>query len=228
MKYLNSMNLYVFVDESGNFDFSAKGTKVFVLTFLSTTNPNIIASCLSAMRYSLLPGYACGQKMEESGHFHATEDLQAVRNQVFSSLAAMTNIRVDAVIAQKNKANPIFHSKNDDFYKLLAKAGLKYVLNRVSWSGYQHVVFVFSSLFDKKKRGLIKQTFKSYLKTETQVPFSFYFHPAQCDYGNQAADYFGWAVYRKWENTDLRSYNLIQNLIKSEFSIFDKGTNTYY
>lgn len=31
--------LYLFIDESGNFDFSPKGTKYFVLTALATFDP---------------------------------------------------------------------------------------------------------------------------------------------------------------------------------------------
>jgi len=37
---LTSMStLYIFLDESGNFDFSPKGTKYFVLSAVSTLDP---------------------------------------------------------------------------------------------------------------------------------------------------------------------------------------------
>lgn len=35
----NNKTLFIFVDESGNFDFSPKGTKFFVLSCLSTFKP---------------------------------------------------------------------------------------------------------------------------------------------------------------------------------------------
>lgn len=48
------------------------------------------------------------------------------------------------------------------------------------------------------------------------------------DLCNQATDYFGWALYRKWESSDERSHILIKKLVKSEFLIFNKGKNEYY
>lgn len=32
----------------------------------------------------------------------------------------------------------------------------------------------------------------------------------------QAADYMNWAVYRKWENRDTRSYDLVRRFVKQE------------
>lgn len=44
----------------------------------------------------------------------------------------------------------------------------------------------------------------------------------------QAADYCAWAVQRKWEVGDLRSYALIQAKIATEFDVFRMGTAEYY
>ncbi len=223
--------LYIFIDESGNFDFSPTGTKFFILTALSTVNPFDIGSPLLKLRYELLPNYSCGSSMEEYGHFHASEDAQAVRNNVFSALVKNDHqMRIDSVIAQKNKANPRFHQQYIELYMKMGVALLKYSFNRATWQGYDHVVLVFSSLFDKKKRGILKQTFKSLIKQYANTSFALYFHNSKFDLCNQAVDYFGWAIYRKWESEDLRSYNIVQQyrIIKSEFLIFEKGVNEYY
>src|SRR3990167_2330869 len=109
--------LYIFIDESGNFDFSQTGTKFFILTALSTVNPFDIGSPLLKLRYELLPNYSCGSSMEEFGPFHASEDAQAVRNNVFAVLVKNDNqMRIDSVIAQKNKANPRFHQQYVELY----------------------------------------------------------------------------------------------------------------
>lgn len=223
--------LYIFIDEAGNFDFSPTGTKYFILTALSTVNPFVIGSPLLRLRYDLLPNYSCGAGMEKNGHFHASEDTQAVRDNVFSIiLKADQQTRVDSVVAQKNKANPLFHKQHVELYMKMGEALLKYAFNRATWQGYDHVVLVFSSLFDKKKRGILKQTFKSLIKQYAKTSFALYFHDSKFDLCNQAVDYFGWAIYRKWESDDLRSYNIVQQykMIKSEFPIFDRGTSEYY
>jgi len=221
--------LYIFIDESGNFDFSPTGTKYFVLTALSTTKPFGIGSPLLKLRYELLPNYACGPKMEESGYFHASEDKQEVRNHVFQILTNIDhNFRVDAVVAQKNKANPKFHLQPVELYKKMGEAFLKYAFTQLSKSECEHVVLVFSSIFDKKKRGILKQAFKSLIKERVSTSFALYFHDSKFDLCNQAVDYFGWAVYRLWDSKDHRSYNLVKKQIKSNFDIFRKGQIEYY
>lgn len=111
---------------------------------------------------------------------------------------------------------------------MIGEALLKYAFNRAVWHDYDHVVLVFSSLFDRKKRGILKQAFKSLIKHQAKVPFALYFHDSKFDLCNQAADYFGWAIYRKWESTDERSYVLVKHIVKSEFPIFSKGETEYY
>ncbi|MDO8511853.1 MAG: DUF3800 domain-containing protein [bacterium] len=223
--------LYIFIDESGNFDFSPTGTKYFILTALSAIKPFDIASPLLDLRYNLLPNYSCGTSMEERGYFHASEDTQAVRDQVFSIIVKPDHqMRIDSVIAQKNKANPRFHQQPVELYMKMGEALLKYSFNRATWQGYDHVVLVFSSIFDKKKRGVLKQTFKSLIKQYAKTSFALYFHDSKFDLCNQAVDYFGWAIYRKWESGDSRSYDIVQQnqIIKTQFSIFEKGNSEFY
>lgn len=226
---MTDRTLYLFIDESGNFDFSPNGTKYFILTVLSTTNPYLIGLPLLKLRYQLLPNYSGGRALEENGYFHAAEDTQAVRNVVFSTIMKNEkDMRIDAVIAQKNKANPRFHIQQLELYQKMGATLLKYAFNRAWWKNYNNVVLVFSSLFDKRKRGILKQTFKSLIKTLAAQTYSLYFHNSKFDFCNQAVDYFGWAIYRKWESQDKRSYILIKDFVKSEFSIFNKGITEYY
>jgi len=105
---------------------------------------------------------------------------------------------------------------------------LKYAFTQLSKSECEHVVLVFSSIFDKKKRGILKQAFKSLIKERVSTSFALYFHDSKFDLCNQAVDYFGWAVYRLWDSKDHRSYNLVKKQIKSNFDIFRKGQIEYY
>lgn len=223
--------LYIFLDESGNFDFSPNGTKYFILTSLSTSAPFGVGGALLRLRYNLLPNYACGSHMADRGHFHASEDIQTVRDAVFEALLNLDHdIRIDSVVAQKNKAKPEYHQQPVELYRRVGEALLKYSFIRVRNQDFDHVVMVFSSIFDKKKRGILKQAFKSLLKQFAHTPFSLYFHDSKFDPGSQAVDYFGWAIYRKWESSDLRSYNPVsaRGIIHSEFDIFSRGEMEYY
>ena len=139
--------LFLFIDESGNFDFSPGGTKYFIMAALSTTDPYSIGAPLLGLRYELLPNYSGGRALEENGYFHASEDDQSVRNTVFSTIMKNgKDMRVDAVIAQKNKANPAFHKQQIELYQKMGEVLLKYILKRASWGNYNHIVLVFTIL----------------------------------------------------------------------------------
>jgi hypothetical protein len=44
----------------------------------------------------------------------------------------------------------------------------------------------------------------------------------------QVVDYCAWAIQRKWEHGDVRSYNLISKRITYEFDLWKHGTTHYY
>lgn len=91
---------YVFIDDSGNYDFSPNGAKHWVLTSLITEDirPGLLE--LSDLKHELID---LGTDIE---FFHAAEDRQAVRNRVFDILRRLPNIRVDSLIVDKRKAAP--------------------------------------------------------------------------------------------------------------------------
>jgi len=53
-------------------------------------------------------------------------------------------------------------------------------------------------------------------------------HDSKSNFDLQIADYCNWAIYRKWDRKDDRSYQRIKPAISSEFEIFRSGTCYYY
>lgn len=54
------------------------------------------------------------------------------------------------------------------------------------------------------------------------------FMPCQADPCLQVADYCAWAIQRKWERKDTRSYDLIASKIVYEYDLWAHGTKHYY
>ncbi len=52
--------------------------------------------------------------------------------------------------------------------------------------------------------------------------------PASTDPGLQIADYCCWAIQRKWESGDTRSFDTIKHFIATEYPIFDSGIQYFY
>jgi len=228
--------LCLFIDEAGNFDFSPKGTRYFVLTCMSTFQPVEERDKILSLRYELL---ADGTDQE---FFHATEDKQIVRDKVFEIITTLKDdIEVHTVTAQKNKANPVLYREEyekkgkkivrvvgAEFYHRVCKTLLQYVFRRSNFKGTDKIVVVLGSIFTRDKQSYILKALKKYLKENFAMPFEIYFHRSQADLNCQLADYFGWAIYVKQERNEERPYNLIQSKIKSSFEIFSRGQTVYY
>ena len=94
--------VYVFIDVSGNYDFSSTGTRYLVMTGLTCADICSGIIELHTIKHRLLEG---GIAVE---YFHAAEDAQAVRNQVFDIVSKFNHVRVDSVIAEKVKSLRLF------------------------------------------------------------------------------------------------------------------------
>jgi len=219
-----SQYLYVFLDEGGNFDFSPNGTKYFTLTSVTKARPFQIAPILDHLKYDLIE---TGLDFE---YFHATEDRQAVRDQVFNAIQRhMGTLRVDSLIVEKSKAGPALRDELQFYPKMLGYL-LKYLLKDHLLRDVEEVVVITDTIPVKKKAKAVEKAVKETL-TEMlpdQMKYRVLHHASKSSFGLQVADYCNWAIFRKWERGDTRSYDLIRSRVKSEFEIFRTGTRKYY
>lgn len=216
-------NLFLFLDEAGDFTFSLRASRYLVFTCLSTTQPAVIASALATARYDL---YRQGYPLER---FHASEDKQAVRNRVFEILSNATDYELDAVIVEKRKTIP---SRQDyGLYPRIYEILLRYVLQRQKLDHLDSLQVVCDTVPLKQKRKAMEGALKlevARLLGRSDKPHNVVFHSSASHAFLQAVDYCGWAVFRKWERSDPRSYALIRPKIRSEFDVFAVGKTYYY
>ncbi|HEX3577259.1 MAG TPA: DUF3800 domain-containing protein [Thermoanaerobaculia bacterium] len=214
---------YVFADECGNFDFSPKpsASKYFIL--VTATMPDCgVGNQLLDLRHDMaLRGIGLDQDQ-----FHATTDKQAVRDEVFPIVAA-TPLRVDAVILEKRKTYPHVRVTEERFYQTAWYMHMKHVAPKIASRG-DNLLVVSASLGTAKKRqsfhAAVTSVMKQVATATTQVAcWSDASHPCL-----QVADYCAWAIQRKWERGDTRSYDLIKHHITTEFDLFGAGNNFYY
>jgi len=162
---------------------------------------------------------------------HATSDKQRVRELVYD-IIARRNLRFDATILDKRKARPYTYGDPLYFYKLAWYLHFKYVAEEIA-DARDELLVVASSLQIKRK---IKTTKAAIHKAVTEVVNQVSptvvchcaFTPAKTDPCLQIADYMTWAIQRKYEVDDLRSYERIEHQIKSEFEPFAVGPETFY
>jgi hypothetical protein len=88
---------------------------------------------------------------------------------------------------------------------------------------------VAASIGTKKERsGFSNAVIDVLRQTLPKVAHQSNFCPAAADPCLQAVDYCAWALQRKWERGDLRSYDLIKDRITYEYDLWKSGTKHFY
>ena len=114
--------LYIFLDEAGDFDFSASGSKYFIMASVTRERPFGDYTEFIDLKYGLV------EQRTDLEYFHASEDRQNVRNQVFDIIQRnLTGMRIDAVIVEKRKTGPALREATR-FYPRMLGYLLRYVL----------------------------------------------------------------------------------------------------
>ena len=221
---VRSRFLYLFLDEGGNLDFSKNGTKYFVLSSLAKERPFYAGKELVELKYDLVE---LGTNLE---YFHAAEDRQAVRNAVFAIIAKyLEGVRVDSLIVEKRKTGPALQPV-EYFYPRMLGYLLRYVLGKITLSDFQEVIVFTDRVPVNKHREAVEKAVKVTLAEALPAGtrFRVYHHDSKSNLDLQIADYCNWAIYRKWNSGDDRSYNVIGPVVRSEFEIFKTGAQFYY
>lgn len=216
--------LYVFLDEGGDLNFSKSGTCYFTLTAISKERPFTIEPKLLDLKHDLIE---FGLNIE---YFHASEDRQAVRDRVFRVIQEQPDhVRADTIVVEKPKTGPSLQVP-EYFYPRMLGYLLKYIFEGSHIDRFDELIVITDSLPVKAKRRAFEKGIKKTLAQmlPKHIKYRLLHHASKSSIGLQIADYFNWAVFRKWEGDDTRSHDLIKTMIHSEFEIFRSGTKRYY
>lgn len=215
--------LYVFADEAGDLKFNRKGntSRYFTLTTIAMTSCNISHELLDLRRRLAFEGAPLLRQ------FHATEDKQAVRDEVINVIKPVA-LRIDVTLFDKPKIYP--HIAANEFYVY-------------QWAWFYHLRYVYPSLAKMADQILIIAAALGSANTARRYEQSFEsaviqivdsettrhaFWPAISEPCLQVADYCSWAIQRKWERSDSRAYDVIRNRIVTEYDFLQPSSRTFY
>ena len=210
---------YIFLDEAGNLDFSANGTRYFVLTSISMRRPFPVYEALNDYKHDCLE---YGLDME---YFHCFADNNHVRKGVFDLIAAhlggMRHMSIDSLVVEKRKTGPALR-EDMRFYPEMLGHLLKFVLPKELDAGAEEVIVITDKLPVNRKRQAVEKGTR--LALAEMLPqgmrYRILHHASRSHYGLQVADYCCWAVFRKWNRNKTHYYDLIKQAVRSEFDIF--------
>ncbi|MBD3279571.1 MAG: hypothetical protein GF390_02560 [Candidatus Pacebacteria bacterium] len=224
--------LYVYIDEGGDFNFTPSGSKVYTITAVITHAPWESLDEISALRHRILTGELHPQLSQTylenclCHKFHATEDKQVVRDDFFEIIGNMEYIKAHGIVIKKNLANPSFR-KPSRFYSKVASSLLDYIFKRYQYS--MLCIFVDNIPVSKQKKVFLKAMKAEINAKQPRKDYAIFFPPSASNPYLQISDYINWAIFRKWERDDKRSYKLIEDLLgKKELDMFSRGDGYEY
>ena len=215
------MPVFAFLDESGEFTYQKERGNHLVFVGIVTAQPCLLTSEFATLRYELLQKGHCVER------FHAAEDKQFVRDEVFKLLEATDGFTIHSIIVRKNRVNPSLRKYG--VYSVAYRTMLKYLVG--SWKASPNMHIVVDTVPERNQQSSLKAALRQRAEEILQPAKTVY----TLDHNNssahallQAADYCAWAIYKKWHENDLRSYDRIAKKISNEFDIYAGGDTTYY
>lgn len=215
---------HVFADEAGNFDFrrAQNVSNYFIICTVTMEDCARPAALLTELKRQL-----AWEQLPLSDYFHCTTDAQAVRDRVFAAISEC-DFQVQATIMEKAKANPSTRDTPARFYRHGWLYHLRHGLREFIESADElHITA--ASVGTKKGQVAFTDAVRDVVKeTVGETPARTSFWQCATDPCLQLADYCTWAVQRKWELKDTRSYDLIADRLTYEYDLFQRGKTLYY
>lgn len=200
--------LYVFVDESGNFDFSESGTRHFVLSATFALEPIKPATKIMRLKYELL---SMGIDLP---YFHASENKQNIRDAFFAVICKQRGIQAHSFWVRKSKIESSKLNSNQMYFEL----GAALAENIVAVTSRRANVKCVVLLLDKALNPRDESTFRSGIKPilrRTNIPTKIYFHRVLTEPLSQVADYIAWANYVKLERDEQRPFDVLPTKLRT-------------
>jgi Protein of unknown function (DUF3800) len=216
-------NTFVFADEAGCFSFNREPnvSKFFILCTVTMSDCAVATDLLDLRRKLAWEG------AELNDYFHATVDKQAVRDRVFEVITKH-EFAIQATIMEKSKAQEHVKASKPRFYQYGYYYHFKFGV-APSLGEHSETLVTTASLGTKKERIAFEDAVADVMR-QTHKPDKWRtdFMPSQADPCLQVADYCAWAIQRKWERGDVRSYSLIKDRISYEYNLWQRGERHYY
>ena len=206
---------YIFLDESGNFDFGPNGTRYFLLTSVGMRRPFRMLRALDDYRHD------CLEEDRNVEYFHCSRDRGEVRRNLFNVIAGyMDEIQVHSLVVEKARINPRLQ-RDTRFYPEMLGQLLKVAVPYELKEGAEEVLVITDTIPVNRKRQAVEKAVQTTLirTLPSSMKYRVLHHQSRSHYGLQVADYCCWAIFRKWQKGDMGYYGHIAPALRGEFKV---------
>lgn len=214
---------YIFVDEAGDMDFSANGSKHYMFSFLVKKRPFALHEKIASYRYSLLERNLdpLNEKRLDIEYFHACEDNKFIKNKMFDLISNFDEqkIKIYSYVLEKPKVLPQKRAEKGEFYTANLTFATSRLLDKLKIDN--NFIIITDRLPVQKNKNnqisAIKKGIKQYIKSgDLNIRYDIFHHSSASSVNLQIVDYINWAIFRKYEKGDESFYDKIKRYILDE------------
>ena len=217
---------YLYLDESGDFNFKSHGSRYFIMTSISISRPSNLIKSIEEYKYS------CIEDGINVDYFHCYEDSEAVRNYMFNLIHRnLHEICIDAVIVNKSDLLPDLLRPQRLYAEVLSFLLKISIPKELESKDVEEIVVITDTIpinaMKTKISKAIQNTLPEMLPPGTK--YKLFHHQSRSHFGLQIADYCCWAINRKLNRNETYWHGLIKPALRTELepdlSKMDKFTN---
>ncbi len=190
--------LLVFVDESGNFDFSDTGTNHLVLSAVLCHKPLRSAGKMLRLKYSRL---ALGFNI--SG-FHASEDRNSLRVSVLKTISKERSLSAFSMVLDKARPENKLLLPGDIYHRF----GLELAAHLGEFIQHRKVLLIFDRALPARDEKALLASLKTQL-SRFDSEYLIHFHNVSKDLNAQIADYIAWSIFVGLERGNWKWHGLL-------------------
>jgi len=210
--------MYLFMDESGclGFDFNKKKTsKYFVVTCLFTSNKRPLEKIVKKVHGGLRK-----QLKKHPGVLHCTNEKSETRKHLLK-LLNKKDCTIMTIYLNKRKVNAKLQNKKHELYNYVTNILLDRIIKKRFLPVSDKIMLIASK---RETNKFLNDNFSIYLNRKVNqmhnIELAVEIKTPAAEKSLQAVDFACWAIYRKYEYSDVSYYGLIKDKVMEENPLF--------
>lgn len=196
---MNSIHIYL--DESGDLGFNSESSNHIVIALLITKSPYKIERCIKRIRQRKLK-----KKLKELPEIKFNKSSNHIREKTLACIAK-ESIEIAYIVLDKNGLNPGRQHHKQEVYNFITG----YLLSCLPYGNTTRSKLVVDKRISSK---VIRADFDQYVKQKASFKVEITHENSEYNKCLQAVDFIAGAIFRKYESSDNRFYDIIKDKIK--------------
>ena len=193
--------VHIYLDESGDLGFNPNSSNHIVIALLITNTPFMIERCIKKIRKRKLK-----KKLKELPEIKFNKSSDNIRGKTLICIAR-ENIEIAYIVLDKSRVNPTKQNHKQKIYNFIAG----YLMRNLPYDNTVNLKLIVDKRISNK---VIRADFDQYIKQKAAFKVDITHENSEYNKCLQATDFIVGAIFRKYESSDSRFYDLIKDRIK--------------